>query len=554
MKFYDKNGSEYNIDNNKEIARGGEGAIIEYNAVQVAKIYLPNILPISEIKFKELYDLQTNLFIKPETLLYNKKKNVVGFLMNIVDHTHYPLYSLFNNGFCQRNNIGFTDELKIAEKLIDGTLYAHKKDIIIGDLNPFNLLVNNVLSTFFIDVDSYQTPSEKHSGRLLDDIRDYLYHGSISKESDYFALAVIIFNLLTKIHPYKGVHSKYQGLAERMIHKLPILINDPKLIIPKCYKPLNDKYLNEQFEKIFIKGERFPISLNKNINVIVTKKKQTVIKTDKLMINEILMNNDIISITNSNKYCCVKTKTNLIIYDTSLKGYIKKLYELNSDYDAYFPTDENIILKKDNELYFIKDKNKGTIEKIENIKFDKLLYLNQYKNVLLAIQDNISYKIYLNDILNNNIKFELFNIYGKSMKKIEGLVQNISGNYYAFNESNNKLNHIHIPYSLKDIYQVNNVGVIQYFENDSIKHKLFNIKGLVPSFSDEINGFRYIGNKENAFIIVPEDNFIKILRIEDFSEIVNFECPISSTDSQCFNTISGILMLSDNNLYLINTK
>ena len=55
MKAYDKNGKVlYNIDDNKEIARGGEGRIMDVSSDKVAKIYLPNIKPLSEIKFIEL--------------------------------------------------------------------------------------------------------------------------------------------------------------------------------------------------------------------------------------------------------------------------------------------------------------------------------------------------------------------------------------------------------------------------------------------------------------------------------------------------------------------
>jgi hypothetical protein len=50
LKLYDSNGVIVNIDENKEIARGGEGRIIQLTANTVAKLYLPGITPITDSK------------------------------------------------------------------------------------------------------------------------------------------------------------------------------------------------------------------------------------------------------------------------------------------------------------------------------------------------------------------------------------------------------------------------------------------------------------------------------------------------------------------------
>ena len=49
MKVFDKNGQFIvDINENKEIARGGEGKVIDLDANYVAKLYLSNVTPIEE--------------------------------------------------------------------------------------------------------------------------------------------------------------------------------------------------------------------------------------------------------------------------------------------------------------------------------------------------------------------------------------------------------------------------------------------------------------------------------------------------------------------------
>ena len=51
MIVFLKNGKPVNIDEKKEIARGGEGMIIKVDNNTVAKIYLPGITGLNESKY-----------------------------------------------------------------------------------------------------------------------------------------------------------------------------------------------------------------------------------------------------------------------------------------------------------------------------------------------------------------------------------------------------------------------------------------------------------------------------------------------------------------------
>ena len=474
----------------------------------------------------------------------------------MVSDDYFPLFSIFNSNFCKRNNINVNLKYKISQKLIDAVKYIHKQNIIVGDLNPFNILVNDQGSMSFIDVDSYQTPGNIHSGRLLDDIRDYLYHGKISKESDYFSLSVLIFNMLTNLHPYKGIHKDYPSLADRMIYKIPVFINNSRLKIPKCYEPITNAGLQSQFDRIFIEGERFIIDLKPTAQTIIKKKIKVLQKTNQLAVSELIENGIVKYINSSNTKLCVHLKDKIVIFDVTTKGYHKILGELDSSYETY-PTDKYLYVSKKNNLYLVK--KDFTLKEVLNVSFKKPLSIQRYKNILVVVEKELMYKIYLDSVINNkngvNVKVENRNVYGRSFRKYEGLIQNIGGFSYIYYNNNNTLNHIRMPKIIKDVYQIGDIGVVQYLEDEKIKYNMFKIKGMNVLYdSDTINNMCHIGHKEGSYVVKPEDDSILILRSDDFSEISNFKCDLVSEDSQIFVTNAGIVCNDGENVYLLNTK
>lgn len=195
LKYYTKNEQIVEINEDKEIHRGGEGRIIitENFSDKVVKIYHNNIQPISIEKFDILQNLKSDLFVFPTSLLFDKSKKIMGFLMPLISDDFFPLASIFNVNFCKKNNISILFKKEIAKKLIDIVKIAHQNKIIIGDFNQYNILINKKAELKVIDTDSFATDKIPHSGILLEDIRDYLYNGIINYSSDYFALSVLIF-------------------------------------------------------------------------------------------------------------------------------------------------------------------------------------------------------------------------------------------------------------------------------------------------------------------------------------------------------------------------
>lgn len=560
IKLYDSGGNEVKIDDSKEISRGGEGRIIQLDKNHVVKLYLPGIQPITDQKFAELHALQPAEFIKPLRILKDKKGVVNGFVMKIVSSDNYPLYSAYNLNFCDQHKLTLQYKHKVIDKLIDSVNHVHSKNIIIGDLNPFNILINDTAKVNFIDVDSYQTPGTKHSGRLLDDIRDYLFNGEITTNSDYFALAVMAFNFLTNVHPFKGVHKVYGGLNERMIHRIPIFDKDPNLIVPKCYKPIQDQNLQNQFMRIFKLGERFLINLHSGQQIIIpVQPVQTKKHSMKdIMVHDILLNTAIKKILTTDKKMVIITSDDIAyLYDVSQKGYAtcKNHYTLQPS-DQLYLINSNTFILRNNSLYIL-DTDNLNLNKLEGFYSNEyILHTHQYEDVLAIVTENNLYTIYLNNIIQNKyIKFDVTPVHGLSFKSTTGLIQNVGGQTFIRYNYKGTLNKIMFPKYLQDIYQIGDIGIAQYIENKKIVNKLFKINGLkIELGQEEFRHLTQLGYNPNIFIAMPEDDKLKILRFVDFANIAEITCDLVDDMSQIHHTNAGLIIKTEKNIYLINRR
>lgn len=562
MILYDKDGNKIQVDESKELARGGEGRIIQVTKDKVVKLYLPGISPMPESKYDALYKLKSNVFMKPEKLLYDNRKKIAGFSMNILPPDYYPLYSALNINFCNRHGIDESYKVRMSNKLIDAMSYAHKQNIIIGDFNPFNMSINDKCGLIFIDVDSYETPGNPHSGRLLDEIRDYLYNGEVNKNSDFFSLAVVIFNFLTNVHPFKGVHKQYGSMQDRMIKKIPVLKNDPDLKVPKCYQPIKDQFLADQFERIFLGGERFLISLKPGTKIQVKQKIKVKQQDDQLMIYEML-NENVMFIEASNNRLCAHIKDQTVVFDTSYKGQFREIGRLDKSHKT-FPIKDKVFWLDGRKLYYTSD-FKEKVE-ISNFEVNNPLVINQYDNILVVITEDMMHKVYLDEIImtknhltgkvRHDIKVENTTVFGRGFKKYSGMVQYINGRSFVYYNHNGVLNHLNFPdMHIKDMIQNKNIGIAQIVDDDKVRYNLFNIKGLKVEFdTDDLKGLRRIGYKENNFLIVPEDDALSFRRVLDFAEIANFKCNLVDENSEVYVTDAGIVVNNGTGLYLINKK
>lgn len=242
--------------------QGGEGAVYVKGS-NAYKIYLDPSRCIPQAKIDELSVLVQPSIIRPLELLIDNQNRPAGYSMRSIGKAH-ALCQLFPKAFRQRNNLTPELTLRLVRQLQTGVSHIHSRGILIVDLNEMNFLVAaDFNDLFFIDVDSYQTPSFPATV-LMESVRDR-HAKTFSTDSDWFSFAVVSFQMFAGIHPFKGTYPAFQHLPdnatkldERMRANVSVLhpgVSVPAACLPFSVIPPN--YL-DWYRAVFEQGKRLP--------------------------------------------------------------------------------------------------------------------------------------------------------------------------------------------------------------------------------------------------------------------------------------------------------
>jgi hypothetical protein len=243
-------------------AQGGEGSIYVRGATAY-KIYTEPQRAIPPAKILELSVLTEPNIIRPLDMLLDGNNRPVGYSMRSVGKS-YALCQMFPKAFRQRNNLTPGAMLRLVRKLQEGVAHVHAKGILIVDLNEMNFLVaEDFAQVFFIDVDSYETPS--YPARvLMESVRDR-HAQRFTTGSDWFSFAVVSFQMFAGIHPFKGTYPPLQNLPDKETKldarmRANVSVLNPAVSVPASCLPFSDippAYL-DWYRAVFEDGRRLP--------------------------------------------------------------------------------------------------------------------------------------------------------------------------------------------------------------------------------------------------------------------------------------------------------
>lgn len=386
------------ISSYKLIAEGGEAFIYEYprDKTQVLKIYKPEIdNKTRKDKYQKLLKLQEKIetaglknIIYPTKLLVSKHNKFVGYAMKRIDGCH-DIKQLGNKKFYNKVNMTWENIIKLVCHIKDTLKELHSIDVIISDFNDQNILFDpNTMKAYFIDVDSFSVDGDM--GEVVMELfKDPKMSGqSFSKETDYWAYSIIIFRLLTRVHPYGGIYKKDENMEilDRIKKNICVVDNKdvtlPNIALPFDRLPQN---LQKAFRRIFINQERFLI--DDELEEIMTKKSITRLSiplskpkviTDSLgdipvtVLQEI--EGTIIDWSKDDKITYFKD--NIITLDNKIS------LEMEDNYRYYLIHDEILIIDSDSQFWAV------NIKDVDKIIFQKPKLLN--KNIIVK-NNNIFY-------------------------------------------------------------------------------------------------------------------------------------------------------------------
>ena len=525
--FEEATNKTINLTDKDFLSSGGEGDIyIKDN--KAFKIYHEKNKVIPLKKIEDLRALEHPNIIKPESPLFDKNKNLIGYSMKYIKDS-FSLSRLITNDFRNQHHIENEDILNIARQIIDITKYIHQKKCFIVDGNEMNYIVSKDFKhVYFIDVDSYQTPSFKptaYSPSTLDPNSDKKHFNEFT---DWFSIGIVLCNLLIGIHPFKG---KYKGneynfgkndFQERMKHKISVFNEHVK--VNSAVRDFSIITINLQswFYRLFEKGERLPPPETFG-KVNIKFEKQRLENSDVINIEEIAnFQHEILDIFSFENNVSVKTKKHF--YYNGIKiPYSKSGTEF-------------IYHKKENNGYLIKSQN--NILQLYDIKKKEIINTNVYSEFFF-VKDNILFvfdgrKIYSCNLIKTKsgiiiVPDIVFNLSGKHLKHIDNvLFMEFPENFLFILPIGNKL---HTIYNKK-------------FKNRKIINSRMEGHGLqiiyysqgnyycgLYSVNEETNSLNTIFEREtdyldinfccvkNLFICILEDKKIHILTLGANNEI-----------------------------------
>lgn len=240
------------------LAQGGEGSVYKKDNIAY-KIYHDGKKCIPEDKIKELSVFTNQNILGPKGIVRDLKSlNPIGFWMPFVPGT-LGICKLFTLSY--RNQVSFTEKntVELVSEIQKVLKEIHNKKCLVVDLNEFALLVNDKHKTpYFIDVDSWQTPSHKATA-LMDSVRDRkIVNNNFTEYSDWFSWGIVCVQLYLGVHPYKGKHPDYlpKDWQKRMDDGVSIF--DAKASLPpscRDFSVIPKRHL-EWFKDVYKNGNR----------------------------------------------------------------------------------------------------------------------------------------------------------------------------------------------------------------------------------------------------------------------------------------------------------
>jgi serine/threonine protein kinase len=290
MTISSRNGHKVKIADSHFLTSGGEADIYLKDGI-IYKIFQKERSHNFISKLNILQTLDKPNIVSPKDVLYDQNNTFVGYSMKYLHNTE-SLTKLFTKSYKTRNNITTDSILKLIETLRTTTEYIHKNNCVIVDGNENNFLFEKAKldMPYFIDIDSYQTKGHKATAfsPMITDPKA-IDKKIFNEITDWYSYAIITFQLLTNIHPFKGKHPDYTKKDVLLRMKNNVSVFDSKTNLPASVEDFSiiPKGLLTWYEDTFVKGNRSLPPMNMFQNVPPKVKEISMKGSDKLKITEV---------------------------------------------------------------------------------------------------------------------------------------------------------------------------------------------------------------------------------------------------------------------------
>ena len=266
-------------------AQGGEGAVYVKGSTAY-KVYADPAKMIAPAKIQQLAVLTLPEIVRPQEVILDAGRAPIGYTMQSIPQG-LVLCQTFPRAFRERTGLTPDKALGLVRELQRGVKHVHERGLLIVDLNEMNFLVDSAFGrVYFIDVDSYQTPSFPATA-LMDSVRDR-HAAGWNQGTDWFSFALVSFQMFVGIHPYKGKHPALKTVDERMTQNVSVL--SPDVSVPAACLPFDviPATYRDWYRAVLERGERIPPPDSVTAVLIVPKPAVLVAGAGQFQIAELL--------------------------------------------------------------------------------------------------------------------------------------------------------------------------------------------------------------------------------------------------------------------------
>ena len=144
----------------EEVASGGEGKIYRLKDGMVAKIYHPNRLTRWQVEKMEVMlgrSFSVQGICWPQAKILDEYGNFVGYSMTQANGVELERCA-FDRQAISRYFPDWekVDMVQLSKTILEKMEMLHRKGVLLGDINPRNILVVSPKEVYFVDCDSYQ--------------------------------------------------------------------------------------------------------------------------------------------------------------------------------------------------------------------------------------------------------------------------------------------------------------------------------------------------------------------------------------------------------------
>lgn len=209
------------LQEGKPAFEGGEATLYPYSEDQIQKLFKPGVDLAFKSKilgkalqkraqFKSFNNEHTDIkFITIDKVQYSASKKTItleGFVQEKIDKS-FKISCLKDKDFVTSQGYTRRDIVEILIKVCIGIEFLHSIGGYIGDLNGGNILIKDK-TVYFIDMD----------GMSFDDVKNFVFtdmyiyppsaeNKKITKDDDWYSLAIQAFYYFTYSHPFRGISS-----------------------------------------------------------------------------------------------------------------------------------------------------------------------------------------------------------------------------------------------------------------------------------------------------------------------------------------------------------